>query len=227
MKSICICILVVFVLISCKEDQSSQSAGDQGKEISFKGTSPLPSTIELEKQRYAWQKPELVINKLGNLEDKVVADIGAGTGYFTFRLLQRAKKVIAVDIDPNMLNLIEVFRENVDSSQQTKVETRIASPDDPNLYLEEVDVVVIINTIGYIQDRQLYLSNLREKIKEGGEIMIVDFKMKQIPGNIAPDPTYRLSLLELETILVQSGYHVIESDDRSLDYQYIVLASKN
>jgi len=226
MKLICTYTLILLTLVSCKNDKPTYSEGENDENVTTSVTSPIPSTIELEKQRYAWQKPELVINKLGNLEDKIVADIGAGTGYFTFRLMQRAKGVIAVDIDPNMINLIEVFRENVDSSQQAKVVTRLASPDDPNLYMEEVDVVVIINTIGYIDDRRAYLTNLREKIKEGGEIMIVDFKLKQIPDNIAPDPQYRLSLLDLETILVQSGYHVIESDDRSLDYQYIVLASK-
>lgn len=53
-----------------------------------------------------WQKPDLVLNTLGNLENKVVADIGAGTGYFSFRLAMRAKKVIAIDIDKDVLDTI-------------------------------------------------------------------------------------------------------------------------
>ena len=183
---------------------------------------PLP----VEQDRYAWQKPDLVMNKLGDLSNKVIADIGAGTGYFTFRLMQEADQVIAIDIDPNMINLIETFRQNLDSIQQLKVDPRLATPDDPKLINNEVDVVVIINTIGYIDDRKAYLENLHKKIRNDGEIMIVDFKLKRIPSNIAPDVAYRVSLLELEDLLTGAGYDVIESDDRSLDYQYIVKARK-
>ncbi len=177
--------------------------------------------------RAAWQKPALVVDQLGDLEGKVIADIGTGTGYFAFRLINKAKKVIAVDIDPDMLNLIELFRDNLDSLQQSKISTRLAATDSPNLEKDEVDIALIINTIGFIEDRTAYLENLRSVIMSGGEVVIVDFKMKRIPDNIAPPIEYRVSLLELENILVASGYDNISTDDRSLDYQYIVKATRD
>ncbi len=177
--------------------------------------------------RYAWQKPALVVEQLGDLEGKVIADIGAGTGYFAFRLINKAKKVIAVDIDADMINLIEIFRDNLDSLQQSKITTRLATADSPNLMEDEVDIALIINTIGYIDDRRAYLDNLRSVIKAEGEVIIVDFKMKRIPDNIAPPVEYRVSLLELENILSESGYKNISTDDRSLDYQYIVKATRD
>lgn len=177
--------------------------------------------------RAAWQKPALVVDQLGNLEGKVIADIGAGTGYFAFRLINKAKKVIAVDIDPDMLNLIELFRDNLDSLQQSKISTRLAATDNPNLEQDEVDIALIINTIGFIEDRKAYLENLRSVITSGGEVVIVDFKMKRIPENIAPAIQYRVSLLELENLLSESGYKKITTDDRSLDYQYIVKATRD
>lgn len=62
-----------------------------------------------EPDRVIWQKPEMVMELLGDMKDKVVADIGAGTGFFTFRLLQQAKKVIAVDIDKGPLERMRMF----------------------------------------------------------------------------------------------------------------------
>jgi len=179
---------------------------------------------EGDQKRYAWQKPELVIRSLGDIEDKIIADIGAGTGYFTFRLVRSAKQVIAVDIDRDMIDLVELFRSNLDSTEQAKIVTRLATPEDPKLAKDEVDVAMIINTIGYIEDRPSYLDNLHNSLKPGGLLFIVDFKMKMIPDDIAPSADYRVSLLELEEDLQAAGYSAINTDDTSLDYQYIVKA---
>jgi len=175
-------------------------------------------------KRYAWQKPNLVISELGNIKEKVIADIGAGTGYFTFRLIPNAKEVIAIDINQDMLDLIDLFRENLDSLAQSKVVTRLAEPDDPKLLEDEVDVVMIINTIGFIEDRISYLDNLHKALKPGGLLFIVDYKMKRLPGDIIAPSEYRVSLLELEEELRASKYSAITADDTSLDYQYIVKA---
>ena len=187
------------------------------------GENVIPNRDE---KRYAWQKPELVIDLLGELEDHVVADIGAGTGYFAFRLVSKAKKVIAVDIDPNMIDLMELFKDNLDTVTQGKIDMRLATPEDPNLDEEEVDVAIIINTIGYIDGRIDYLQNLIKSLKPNGFLFIVDFKMKRIPDNIAPSADLRVSLLDLEEDLTKSGYESINVDDKSLDYQYIVKAYK-
>lgn len=179
---------------------------------------------EGDEKRYAWQKPKLVIDKLGDLEGKVVADIGAGTGYFTIPLMKKADKVIAVDIDPDMIGLIDLWRANMDSTDQVKITTRLALPDDPKLEDEEVDVAIIINTIGYIDDRTSYLSDLRQSLKPDGMLFIVDFKMKRIPDEISAPKEFRVNLLELEEDLLSSGYEALSVDDVSLQYQYIVQA---
>ena len=225
-KSILIAVLISLLTISC------QNSGEQGAIPPVVDTTLTDGGITSgnvdsgDEGRYAWQKPELVIDKLGDIRGKIIADIGAGTGYFTFRLIPRAEKVIAVDIDPNMIELIKIFRENLDSLQQQKIETRLAKSDDPMLDEAEIDIAVIINTIGYIGDRSAYLANLSKSLKEGGEVMIVDFKMKRIPDNIAPPIEYRVNILELENLLEEIGYQLISTDDRSLDYQFILKARK-
>lgn len=218
-------ILCLF-LLSCDEKPIAHQSNSSV--ISLPNETVVNSNIpaNAEEGRYAWQKPGLVIDKLGDLEGKVIADIGAGTGYFSFRLLSRAEKVIAVDIDQDMIDLIKIFRENLDTLSQKKIDTRLASSENPNLLNDEVDIALIINTIGYITDKSAYLNNLRSAIKEGGEVVIVDFKMKRIPDDIAPPSEYRVSILDLENLLIESGYKNVVTDDISLNYQYIVKASR-
>jgi len=219
-------ILLILSLWSCESKESTIKDVPSTTQVE----SPKPDVsslpVDTNKGRLAWQKPSEVINKIGDLTGKTVADIGAGTGYFTFRFIRQAEKVIAIDIDQEMIDLIEMFKENLDPEQQKKIETRLATPEDAKLWPEEADVIVIINTIGYIEDPTKYLTKLRRGLAPGGMIMIVDFKMKRIIEEIAPPTQYRVSILELENMLSKAGYSDIETDDTSLDYQYMIVAQK-
>lgn len=83
--------------------------------------------------RSSWQKPQEVINLLGDMQDMTIADVGAGTGYFTFRMAFKAKKVLALDIDPSMISLMETFRTNLPQDIHDKIEIRKVDEDDPKL----------------------------------------------------------------------------------------------
>lgn len=181
--------------------------------------------IQANKSRDVWQRPSDVIDLLGDVSEFKIADIGAGTGFFSFRLLLRGASVIAIDIDPRMLEIIESFKQNLSSEMQTKLETRLALPSDAKIEKDEVDIILIINTIGYIENRIEYLKQLYEVLPEGGKILIVDFKSRQLPVE-APSLEYRVPLFQLEQDLANSGFTSIESNDAILDYQYTVLASK-
>ena len=220
-------VLLCLILGSCggkeaSDNTTAESRGDQKKTT----TNAIAVPVDANRGRLAWQKPSEVINKLGDLTGKVVADIGAGTGYFTFRFMRQAKKVIAIDIDTEMIDLIEMFKDNLDSDQQAKIETRLATAEDAKLWPEEADVIVIINTIGYIDDPTAYLTKLRSGLALEGMIMIVDFKMKRITEDIAPPIENRVGILQLENMLSAAGYSDIDTDDTSLDYQYMVVAQK-
>jgi ubiquinone/menaquinone biosynthesis C-methylase UbiE len=185
----------------------------------------LPSkTIEYT-DRAIWQKPNLVIEKLGDISSSLVADIGAGSGYFSFRLAQKANKVIAIDIEKEALRYIDSVKQTLEQSVGNKIVTRLALPDNPKLKNEEVDIIVIINTIGYIDDIPAYLAKLKDALKPKGRIMIIDYKMKRLPIN-APSKEFRVYLDKLEDILTNAGFQLDESDDTSLDYQYILIAHK-
>lgn len=222
-------ILVVFVFtlftVSCLESNKQEGPNEPEKE-----PKPSSDTIAFKhdenKDRDVWQKPNIVLDLLGDISEHTVADIGAGTGYFTFRLALRAKKVIAIDIESRFLDIINTFKRNLPGELQDKIETRLAKSNDPLLEKEETDLIVIINTIGYISNRQRYLRTILPGLKEGGKLVIVDYKMKNLSIEDAPPQEDRVPLNVIENDLAKAGYTDIHSNDTSLDYQYIVFATK-
>ncbi len=176
------------------------------------------------KDRGIWQKPELVISLLGDLENKTVADIGAGTGYFTFRMVPRAKKVIGIDIDMRFISFLDSVKVRLPEQYQKRFESRLAKPDDPLLKPGEADAVIIVNTYGYIQNRVKYLKTLLKGIAAGGQLLIIDFKKNNLP--IGPPDEYKVALGEAEKELITAGFEVDKVDKDALDYQYIILAVK-
>ncbi|NOT38054.1 MAG: methyltransferase domain-containing protein [Saprospiraceae bacterium] len=173
-------------------------------------------------ERTIWQKPYEIINLLGPLENKTVADIGAGSGYFSFKFIHVAQKVIAIDIEKELVELMKDELNYYKPELRSKFEARLAKTNDPMLNNNEVDVIFLSNTYCYISNRVQYLKNLKSKLKEHGKIMIVDFKKKITP--IGPDLKARLAQGDVETDLIDAGFEIVLSDDTKLQYQYIIIA---
>ncbi|MCB9232940.1 MAG: class I SAM-dependent methyltransferase [Bacteroidia bacterium] len=173
--------------------------------------------------RDPWQQPELVIKKLGNLHGKTVADIGSGTGYFAFRIAKTAKKVIAIDIDERFLDYIINKMENTDSLHDLNIEPRITQPDDPSLAAGETDLVLLVNTYHHINDRPEYFSKVKEALRTGGVLAIVDFRKEEMP--VGPPVEHKLSAEEVRDELKLAGFSRFDIDNSSLQYQFILLAN--
>ncbi|MDO8365192.1 MAG: class I SAM-dependent methyltransferase [Saprospiraceae bacterium] len=177
-----------------------------------------------DKDRGIWQKPELVISFLGDINDKTVADIGAGTGYFTFRLVPKAKKVIGIDIDPRFINFLDSVKVRLPAVYRDRFESRLARYDDPLLQPGEADDVVIVNTYAYIENRDQYLKILYKGIAAGGQLLVIDFKKNNLP--VGPPDEYKVSLAQVERELNAAGFKISKIDKDMLDYQYIILATR-
>jgi ubiquinone/menaquinone biosynthesis C-methylase UbiE len=177
------------------------------------------------KGRDVWQRPGEILDLLGDIKGKTVADIGAGTGFFSFRLLFRDANVIAIDINPQMLEIIDDFKLNLDEGHRDHLQTRLALPSDSKLVKDEAEIIIIINTIGFIENRVNYLKHLYELLPKNGKIMIVDFKRKSLPIDASPIEN-RVPLFELEHDFEDVGLKVIESKDNMLDYQYVLIGQK-
>jgi ubiquinone/menaquinone biosynthesis C-methylase UbiE len=174
-------------------------------------------------QRVIWQKPDLVIAQLGDLKGKTVADIGAGTGYFAFRLVPKAERVIAIDIDQRFINFMDSIKVRLPNSVQNRFETRLGQADTPLLKPSEADVVIVVNTYCYIENRVQYLKTLASGMKNNGELLIIDFKKNNLP--VGPPTELKVSTAQVKTELEQAGFKVKKTDNQSLDYQYIIVAT--
>lgn len=240
MRHIATQLFALLVFFSCKNEPRS-SADDPAlfQEKSAPATTvseplPLPKSgagnfeslvADYEdKDRGIWQKPELVISFLGGIQDKTVADIGAGTGYFTFRLVPKAKKVIGIDIDPRFISFLDSVKVRLPAVYQNRFESRLAKTDDPLLKPGEVDDVIIVNTYGYIENRVQYLKVLYKGIAPGGKLLIIDFKKNNLP--VGPPDQYKVALAQVQQELDAAGFKVTKIDKDLLDYQYIVVAEK-
>ena len=176
-------------------------------------------------KRQTWQDPKFVIEALGDLNGLTIADIGSGTGYFTFQMAVPAKKVIAIDIEQRFLNYIEDRKsEMYDRQLAKKIETRLTTPTKPSLLTNEVDVVLMVNTIGYIKDRSQYLDILRNGISPNGRLIIVDYKIGKMP--VGPDESSKVSEAEIKLALQNAGFVLDSVDNQSLQYQYLIKAHK-
>lgn len=175
--------------------------------------------------RLIWQKPDMVIDLLGPIDDKTIADIGAGSGFFALKLSQKAKKVIAIDIDPGYVKYLDSIKQmEVPTRFQDRLEARLGQPDDPKLEPMEVDIVLIVNTYMYLKNRVDYMRSLLNDLPDGGRVLIIDFKKKRTP--LGPPQDIRLPLFEAENDLHEAGFERVTTNDNSLDYQYIILAEK-
>lgn len=220
-------ILVAIVLVACKPDTghgngSATSQDTLTHEVS-KGFDELSSDYYDTQSRVIWQKPDIVIDLLGNLRGKTVADIGAGTGFFAFRLASNGAKVIAIDIDPRAIEWIEAEQRRYPVDVQALLETRLAATNNPNLKPDEVDVVLMVNTYIYLEDRIAYFRNLRQGLKKDARLIIIDFKEIETP--IGPKVEDRISLSQVQSELTEAGYSIAATDDQSLEYQYIITAN--
>jgi ubiquinone/menaquinone biosynthesis C-methylase UbiE len=171
--------------------------------------------------RAAWQKPTEVVQALGIRPGMCVADLGAGTGYFS-RYLSAAVgnggTVFAVDTEPT---LVAHLRERAERERAANVVPILASADNPRLPAGMVDRVLIVDTFHHIDDRVNYLRRLRRVLKPGGRIAIVDFK-KDADVPVGPPAEHRLARDHVVEELQSAGYQLIDAP-QMLPYQYFLI----
>lgn len=174
--------------------------------------------------RENWQKPQMVISRLGDLSDKVVADIGAGTGYFTMPLARKARKVIAIDIEQDFLDYINRRLSHSPDRKSLNVETRLVKPEDPMLAPAEADLVLIVNTYNYIGHRVDYFRKVWKGLKADGRLVVIDFKKEPLP--VGPPTESKLEVTQVSAELDSAGFRTLTVDHVSLQYQYTLTAEK-
>jgi ubiquinone/menaquinone biosynthesis C-methylase UbiE len=153
--------------------------------------------------RDAWQMPDRVITALGLRRDSLVADVGAGTGYFSVRLAKAAPAgtVYAVDVEHAML---EHIGKRATAERLTNIVPVHATSTSPNLP-KPVDVVLIVDTYHHLPGRATYFADLRRSLTPGGRVAIIDFRKDSPEG---PPREFRFEADQIIGEMKQAGYEL-------------------
>jgi arsenite methyltransferase len=170
---------------------------------------------ELKRYAYAppdrddWQQPSRVIESLGLQPGDAVADIGAGGGYFTFKLADAVGKegrVFAVDVDEAMS---QALAEDAAELGYANVEVVVAAPDDAGLAPGSVALIFTSNTYHHIEDRQRYFQRAAAALAPGGRIAIVEYREND--GFFSSDHATGTSTIHSE--MQAAGYRLLADHD--------------
>lgn len=175
--------------------------------------------------RARWQMPDRVIAELHLKNGEVVADIGAGTGYFARRIAEKvAPKGLSVgfDIDPNLVAFME--RDAAKRGLSANYKARLISSRSAPPELEEgyYDLIFLCNTYQHLENRIEYFKNLSKSLKRNGRIVVIDFiKLDKIDEESGEIPE---NLVDKETVkreFKQAGYQ-LKRDLKFLPSQYFL-----
>jgi predicted methyltransferase len=170
--------------------------------------------------RDRWQRPQRVLALLGLKPGMRAAEIGAGTGYFAVRLARAvgpSGRAFGVDIEPGMVRHLARRAQEEKLPQLMGV---LGATGDPRLP-EAVDLVFLCNTYLHLEQRTDYFRRVQARIRDGGRLAVVDFKMGEIP--VGPPESMRVTPARLDRELVAAGYRRVTLDETTLPYQYVAI----
>lgn len=172
-------------------------------------------------ERDAWQKPQEVLETLNIGKSAIVADIGAGTGYFATRIARVAQqgRVYAVDVEPDMTRYLGERAKREGLSNLVPV---LAQSDNPSLP-QPVDLALVVDTFHHIGHRVAYFTQLKSALKDDGRLVIIDFKA-DLPNG--PPPEHRIPPEKAAQELAEAGFTFIEQPD-FLPRQYFLVFRKS
>lgn len=176
--------------------------------------------------RDAWQKPELIMDALGIGEGSVVADLGAGGGWFTVRLARRVGPnglVFAQDVQRQML---EAIKRRVGREGLRNVEYVQGSFDDPRLPRGRLDAVLIVDAYHELANPIALLRNVSASLKPTGRICIIGFTLEG--GGPGPPMNQRKSQERVIKEARQAGLRLVNRINRDsfLEFNYMLIFGK-
>jgi len=171
-------------------------------------------------QRDVYQKPDEVIRALGLREGETVADIGAGSGYFTFRLAPPVGdkgRIYAVDTSPDM---ILHMNQRIRDLKLKNIVTVLSPPDDPLLIDGSINRFFICDTWHHIQNQAQYLALMKKMLKPGGQVIMIDFQKKELP--LGAPMEMKIAREDLVQQMESNGFKLAE-EHTFLPYQYFLI----
>ena len=172
--------------------------------------------------RAAWQKPDEIIAALALKGDEIIVDIGAGSGYFTFRFAQAVPrgKVIAADTEAEMVRHIH---HRVLTEAIPNIEAKLIQSDDPTLS-SHADLVFICDVLHHVVDRPRWLATLVDSMPSGARLAIIEFREGDLPEG--PPEALKIPRDQVLDLATKAGLSLVAEWPELLPYQSFLVFQK-
>ena len=174
-------------------------------------------------ERESEEAPDRALDAIGIKRGDVVADIGAGVGYFSWRMAERvgpSGKVYANDIQPAML---EQLKKNIAARGLTNVMPVLGAEDDPKLPVGALDLALLVDVYHELSQPRKMLAKIRAALRPGGRLVLLEYR-KEDP-TIPIRPEHKMSVAEAKLEVEAEGY-TLSRVDESLPRQHILVFTK-
>jgi ubiquinone/menaquinone biosynthesis C-methylase UbiE len=174
-------------------------------------------------ERESEERPQLMIDALQIKPGQSVADLGAGSGYYSFRvapLVGEQGKVLAIDVEPRMLRIIG---ERAKRSGVENVTTVLGTPSDPNLEPNSVDLLFMVDVYHELEFPLEVMTKVREALKPGGRVALIEYRAEDPAVMIKP--VHKMTERQIVRELTAAGFRH-QKTIRTLPLQHLVIFEK-
>jgi ubiquinone/menaquinone biosynthesis C-methylase UbiE len=172
--------------------------------------------------RAAWQKPDEVVTVLGLKGTETVVDLGAGSGYFTFRFAKALPtgRVVAADTEAEMIRHIhhKAMMEGVQN-----VEAKLIESSDPAIPVQ-ADLVFVCDVLHHVADRSAWLAKLAAEMRPGARLVLIEFKEGNLPEG--PPEAAKITRAQMLELVTQAGLTLASERADLLPYQTFLVFRK-
>jgi ubiquinone/menaquinone biosynthesis C-methylase UbiE len=186
-------------------------------------SSSTSSTVSTTSERDSWQMPQEVFMLMGNdLRGRTIADLAAGDGYFTFKLIEVGANVIAISDDQRQIDAIETRKQEMKLGDD-RLRTRLAPKGQAGLAPEEVDACLLVHSYVSIPDKKTYLQQVYAGTKMPKPLFILEWLNTETP--IGPPMTDRISSDRIMDDVGLAGYTDVGAYSTKIPNQVFLFAS--
>jgi predicted methyltransferase len=174
-------------------------------------------------ERASEEHPDEALDAIGIAPGSIIADIGAGVGYFTEKLARRvgpAGKVYANDIQPAML---EQLRKNMAAAHVANFETALGAADDPRLPKDTMDLALLVDVYHEFSKPREMLRHIRESLKPGGRLVLLEYRKEDPKVPIRPE--HKMSVAGVRAEIEPEGF-LFQKAVETLPEQHILIFTR-
>jgi ubiquinone/menaquinone biosynthesis C-methylase UbiE len=209
--------LLLFTFSACGQDVHPVSGRKIAQVMGVGGADWLTRPERVEEEH-----PDQALDLIGIPKGAVVADVGAGVGYYSAKLAMRVGptgKVYAEDIQPGM---IERLRQNMASQNITNVVPILGGEDDPRLPRDTMDIVLLVDVYHEFSKPVQMIDHIRDSLKPGGRLILLEYREDpEVPIRTEHKMSVKMVRKELEP----QGLHFQKSIEK-LPWQHIIVFTK-